>query len=480
MASTSAGRRGTTVIRTYAAAERASAEASFLRERDEAERRGWQAISQRWRSEGREQVLTVVFETRGAEASAPPPDALTASEAYGGAEAGAPTRAEAGALTRAEADQWPEAVTRTVPWDAEAARAREAGRTVVETLDLHAAGQPLRLVRSGFPAVPHLPIEERRAWATEHADHIRRRLMLEPRGHRDMHGAVLLAPWRDDADVAVLFMHGSGYGSMCGHDIIALTHGLIEEGLYPATTPRTAIRWETPAGLVVATAEVRVGSAGEPLVRAVRFLNVPAYLHADRVAIRPRGIRLAGAAAQRRSLSVQIAYGGAYYGIVDAADLGVRVVPERIGELTEAGAAITEELRREHTPSHPLDASLGSVYGTIIVDSDPSTSPDGRARDATIRNVTVFADAEVDRSPCGSGTSAILAARYALGASDVGDELVNAGLTGETFLARVEGVTRLGDRDAILTSVQGRGFVTGRHTFTRDARDPLADGFLLR
>ena len=108
-----------------------------------------------------------------------------------------------------------------------------------------------------------------------------------------------------------------------------------------------------------------------------------------------------------------------------------------------------------------------------------ATSPDGRARDATIRNVTVFADAEVDRSPCGSGTSAILAARHAAGASDVGDELVNAGITGETFLARVEATTRIGDREGVITSVQGRAFVTGRHTFIRDERDPLADGFLL-
>ena len=152
-------------------------------------------------------------------------------------------------------------------------------------------------------------------------------VMLEPRGHRDMYGAVLLPPDRADADIAVLFMHNEGFSTMCGHGIIALTQGLIEEGLYPATQPTTTIRWETPAGLVTATAEVRVGSLGEPIVRAVRFVNVPAYLHAERIALRARGVRLAGAAAQRRGLTVQLAFGGAYYGIVDAADLGLRVVP---------------------------------------------------------------------------------------------------------------------------------------------------------
>ena len=367
-----------------------------------------------------------------------------------------------------------------IPWDAARALARRSSRTVVETLDLHCAGEPLRLIRSGYPDVPVAPILERRRWVMEHADHVRRMLVFEPRGHIDMYAAVLLPPHRADADIAVLFMHNEGYSTMCGHGIIALTQALIEEGLYPATQPTTEIRWETPAGLVVATAEVRRGHEGAPLVRAVRFLNVPAYLHADHLAIRPRGVRLDGPALKRRALNVQLAFGGAYYGIVDVEELGLRVVPEQVEALKRAGAAITLALREEHTPSHPTDPDLGFVYGTILVDSDPATSPDGRARDATIRNVTIFADAEVDRSPCGSGTSAILAARHALGASDVGDELINAGITGETFVARVEDTTLLGGREAIITSVQGRGFVTGHHTFVVDERDPLGDGFLLR
>jgi proline racemase len=158
----------------------------------------------------------------------------------------------------------------------------------------------------------------------------------------------------------------------------------------------------------------------------------------------------------------------------------MRVVPDQIEQLTRAGAAIAEALRRDHSPTHPLDESLGFVYGTIIVDSDPSSAPDGLAREATMRNVTVFADAEVDRSPCGSGTSALLAARWALGASEAGDTIVNAGITGESFVARVEGTTTLGDHDAVITSVQGNGYVTGHQRFVLDERDPLGQGFLLR
>ena len=367
-----------------------------------------------------------------------------------------------------------------MPWSEARARERDAGRQRIETLDMHSGGEPLRLIRSGFPDVPYLPIEERRVWVRDHADQLRRTLLFEPRGHRDMVGALLLEPYRDDADIAVLFMHDDGYGSMSGHAIIALTHALIEEGLYPAVRPKTTIAWETPAGLVSATAEVHEGLSGEPVVDAVRFVNVPAYLHATNITVRPRGVRLFGAAAERKGLSVQLAYGGAYYGIVDVAELGLRVAPEHIDGLTRAGAAINAVLRRDHTPEHPVERTLGLVHGTIIVDSDPASSPDERARGATIRSLTVFGDAQVDRSPNGSGTSAILAARHALGASSIGEEIINAGITGEVFRARVEGVAMIGGRDGVITSVEGQGFVTGRHSYILDERDPLAEGFMLR
>jgi proline racemase len=454
MAKTSATRSTSQVIRTYAASDRASAERSYLHERQQAASRGWIPKSRRWRSEGREHVLTVVFEST---------------------ELIDPFSTEAPSEPRVT-----KVASRELPWTATQARERDASRLTVETLDLHCAGEPLRLIRSGYPTVPELPINERRAWARENTDDIRRMLMYEPRGHRDMYGAVLLPPQRDDADIAVLFMHNEGYSTMCGHGVIALTQGLIEEGLYPAASPTTEIRWETPAGLVTATAEVGVGVGAEPVVRSVRFINVPAYLHAEGLIMRPRGVRLFGAAAERKGLSVQLAFGGAYYGIVDVAELGMRVVPEQIDSLTRAGAAITEALRRDHTPTHPTDESLGFVYGTILVDSDPASSPDGRTIGATIRNVTVFAEAEVDRSPCGSGTSALLAARYALGASKVGDSLINASITGETFSARVEGTTTLGEHDAVVTSVEGNGYVTGHQRFVLDERDPLGGGFLLR
>jgi len=346
-------------------------------------------------------------------------------------------------------------------------------------MDLHCAGEPLRIIRSGFPDVPHGPVLERRQWVKDHADNIRRALINEPRGHRDMYGAILLPPYSDYADMTVLFMHNEGYSTMCGHGIIAITTGLIEEGLFPATEPVTTIRYEVPAGIVAANAATVKMADGSWAVQGVRFTNVPSYVAAQALAVRPDGLELHGPAAQFGRLSVDLAFGGAYYGIVNAAELGLRVVPDQADALRRAGAAITEVLRRDYTPSHPTDKALGFVYGTIIVDTDPRTSPDGRATNAHMRNTTIFADAELDRSPCGSGTSAILAQLYARGRIRVGQEIVNAGITGEHFLGRIEAITSLGPYPAVSTSVAGTAYVTGYSTFVVDSRDPLGEGFLL-
>jgi proline racemase len=352
-------------------------------------------------------------------------------------------------------------------------------RLTIQTLDLHAGGEPLRIIRSGFPDVPHVPVLDRRQWVADNADHVRRTLMQEPRGHRDMYGAILLPPYDDHADMTVLFMHNEGYSTMCGHGIIAITTGLIEEGLFPATEPVTTIRYEVPAGIVAANAATKRLDDGSWAVRGVRFTNVPAYLAAQSLSLRPDGIELHGAAAQYGALGVDLAFGGAYYGIVNAAELGLRVVPEQATALRRAGAAITDVLRRDHTPAHPTDPALGFVYGTIIVDLDPRSSPDGKGGGAHIRNATIFADAELDRSPCGSGTSALLAQLHARGRIRAGQEIVNASITGEHFLGRIEAETSLGPYPAVTTSIAGTAFVTGYSTFVVDSRDPLGEGFLL-
>ena len=227
-------------------------------------------------------------------------------------------------------------------------------RLTIQTLDLHAGGEPLRLITAGYPPAPHAPILERRRWAREQADHVRRVVCFEPRGHRDMYGAVLLPPYRPDADIAVLFMHNEGYSTMCGHGILALTAGLIEEGLFPATAPETVIRFEAPAG---PDRGARGGGAGRGgVAQRCATSGSPTFPRTSPLAILPcdrTASHLPARAAERGALSVDVAFGGAYYGIVDAAELGLRVVPSATEALTRAGAAITDMLRRDHTPVSP-------------------------------------------------------------------------------------------------------------------------------
>ena len=200
-------------------------------------------------------------------------------------------------------------------------------RLTIQTLDLHAGGEPLRLITAGYPPAPQLR-------SSNVDDGPASRPTTCAASCASSHGGIATCTvrcccrrYRDDADIAVLFMHNEGYSTMCGHGIIALTAGLIEEGLFPATTPETVIRFEAPAGLIVARAEVGRAAEGPAEVRDVRFTNVPSYLAARDLALRPDGVPLAGAAAERGALSVDVAFGGAYYGIVDAAELGLRVVP---------------------------------------------------------------------------------------------------------------------------------------------------------
>jgi proline racemase len=464
------------VIRTYKGRDRRSAEEAYRIDAGGAARAGWYPVAHRWTGGWDGQELAVVFELRGESVGAGMEQAAPSGQTGLASPGFAPPTAR-GMMAPPLPQSTPPGVPTKVARPVSAARAH--ARATLETIDLHCAGEPLRLIRTGFPQVPMAPILERRSWVREHADHARRAVMYEPRGHRDMYGAILMAPHRPDADIAVLFMHNEGYSTMCGHGTIAIVTALIEEGLYPATEPQTTIRLEAPAGLVTAVANVARGMHGGPEVSSVRFTNVPAFVAASDLTLRPEGVPLAGAAAQSGALNVALAFGGAYYAIVDAANLGLRVVPDQVEPLTRAGRAITDLLRRDHTPTHPTNPELGFVYGTIIVDYDPSTSPDGKASDAYMRNVAVFANAEVDRSPCGSGTSALLAYLFSRGGIHQGQDVFNAGITGEAFRGRVDERTQLGDREAVITSVEGTAHVTGYHTFVIDGRDPLGGGFLL-
>ena len=332
------------------------------------------------------------------------------------------------------------------------------------TIDAHAAGEPLRLIVEGYPAPKGGTMLEKRAWVKRHADAVRRALMLEPRGHADMYGAVLTEPVTPEADAGVLFMHNEGYSTMCGHGIVAVTTIAIERGLIHPRVPNRIV-YDSPAGPVRARASVSPKAAGgEDRVRVdrVAFDNVPSFVLAPGLPVR------LGA----REVRVDVAFGGAFYAIVDAEAAGLPITPARLPELRRAGMEIKHAVEAAITVVHPLDKGLNGIYGTIF------TGPPDRG-DADLKNVTIFADAEVDRSPCGTGTCAVMAVIDAMGLMPPDRPFGHESLIGTLFTGRITGRTRVADFDAILPELEGSAWITGEHVFLVDDEDPLKGGFRL-
>jgi trans-L-3-hydroxyproline dehydratase len=336
-----------------------------------------------------------------------------------------------------------------------------AGSQKLTTLDMHAAGEPLRIVTGGVADLEGATILERRRFMREHLDHVRRALMWEPRGHYDMYGAVVTPPVSEGADLGVLFMHNEGYSTMCGHGVIALVTALIETGALPARGPETPVTLDTPAGVVRATAHL--DAAGR--VERVSFLNVPSFLYARDVAISVAGIG---------ELLTDIVFGGAFYAVLPAERLGMELAPSNRLELVEGAERVTRAVNESLPIIHPLEADLGFLYGTIL--TGPPEDPSHNSR-----NICVFANAEVDRSPTGTGVSGRVAQLHARGEIALGEEVAVESILGRSsvFRGRAVEMARVGSHDAVVPEVSGSAFMTGRSEFTVDPRDALGGGFLL-
>ncbi len=332
---------------------------------------------------------------------------------------------------------------------------------MLKTIDAHTAGEPLRLITQGWPAPKGATMLERRAWARQHQDHLRRALMFEPRGHLDMYGALLTEPERADSHAGVLFMHNEGFSTMCGHGIIAVVTIALERGLIAPGGDQVSLVLDAPAGQIRARAEV-MASHGRRRVSRVSFVNVPSFVLASAVPVR------LGA----RTIPVDVAFGGAFYAIVDAEAAGVPVLAERLTDLRETGMAIKRAVESQVTVVHPSEPGLTGIYGTIF--TGPPT-----VAGADLRNVTIFAEAEVDRSPCGTGTCAVLAVLDAMGVVDDTRPFVHESIIGTTFSARVVGRTDVGPHPAIVPELSGEAWITGEHTFIVQSEDPLRRGFRL-
>ncbi len=322
-------------------------------------------------------------------------------------------------------------------------------------LDGHTCGNPVRLVTGGAPHLHGANMIEKRAHFLAEFDWIRTGLMFEPRGHDMMSGAILYPPTRDDCDVAVLFIETSGCLPMCGHGTIGTVTMALENGL---VTPRESgrLRLDTPAGPV--TVDYRREGR---FIEEVRLTNVPAFLHSEQLLAPVQGLG---------EIIVDVAYGGNFYAIVEPQpafrDMGDFSAGELIAFSPRLRAALNDRYAFVH-PEHPEIRGLSHILWT------------GAARDpkASARNAVFYGDKAIDRSPCGTGTSARMAQLAARGRLSEGDEFVHESIIGSLFRGRVEAITEVAGQPAIIPSVSGWARQTGFNTIFIDDRDPYAHGF---
>jgi proline racemase len=321
----------------------------------------------------------------------------------------------------------------------------------IAATDYHTAGEPFRIVAPGAVEIPGDTVAARREHAagSDQVDGVRRLLCHEPRGHADMYGCFLVPPDDEGADLGVLFWHKDGYSTACGHGTIALGAWAVESGRVEA--PRDGevdVTIDVPSGRVVARVRRRAGA-----VVAVAFRNVPSFVVA-------RGVDADG-------VEVDVAFGGAIYAFAPAERLGLRVEPGDLVDLIAAGRRVKRALEGSEVARHPADERLSGVYGTVLHEE---LGPRHQ------RNVAIFADGEVDRSPTGSATSARTALLLDEGRLAEGETWRNSSIVGTSFEARAIGRVAGG----VLTEVEGMAYRTGEHRFLLDPSDPLGTGFVLR
>ncbi|WP_424531678.1 proline racemase family protein [Sphaerisporangium viridialbum] len=352
------------------------------------------------------------------------------------------------------------------------------GEIEVRTIDYHTGGEPFRIVTAGVPEIPGATVLERRTNASApEIDRVRRLLCHEPRGHADMYGCFLVPPDDAGAHLGVLFWHKDGYSTACGHGTIALGVHAVESGLVQADPDGdTDVVVDVPSGRVTA----RVHCSGG-VIESVTFRNVPSHVTARNVPITvptaartgapgaagtgaAEALHVSGATRGAAEVAVDIAYGGAMYASLPAGAFGLSVEPRHLTDLIALGRAVKAALRDHPAARHPTDDRLSGIYGVIFYDE---LGPGHQ------RNVTVFADGEVDRSPCGSGTAARLALLHADGFTG---ELTHDSIVGTTFTGRVAEVRG----DAVIPEITGMAYRTGSHRFVLDPRDPVGPGFTLR
>ena len=329
----------------------------------------------------------------------------------------------------------------------------------IQTIDSHTEGEPLRIILSGYPALKGKTLLEKRTNAHRLHDELRKTLIWEPRGHRDMYGAIIVEPDTPDADFGVIFIHNEGYSTGCGHAVIALTKVFVETGLIPMNEPETEVKMDVPSGFIKSYAKVKNGQ-----VTGVRFENVPSFVQSLDTKIDVPGIG---------KINYDLAFGGAFYAFVDVAQLGLDCTSKYQNQLIETGIKIKHAVMDSVKMIHPLEPDMNFLYGTIF--TGVSKNPNHHSR-----NVCIFAEGEVDRSPTGTGVSARAAILHAKDEIKLGESIIIESIIGSTFSVKVVETTTFGNYDAVIPEVSGNAYITGKNTFWINPEDPLKNGFILR
>lgn len=330
---------------------------------------------------------------------------------------------------------------------------------VITTIDAHTAGEPLRVITGGLEEIPGDTILEKRRYAQENLDHLRTGLMWEPRGHADMYGAIVTEPVTPDGDLGVLFLHNEGFSTMCGHGIIGLAKVVLDTGIIVKEGDHPDLRMDTPAGRVIATARRESG-----VVKEVSFLNVPSFVYKQEQTL---DIRELG------RVQYDVAFGGAFYAFCDAEALNIGLEAEDYYRLIDLGKRIKTGVMESLEIKHPYEEDLGYLYGTIFVGSPLDSSHHSR-------NVCIFAEGEVDRSPTGTGVSGRAAIHFSRNELPLGESILIESILGTCFSVRVVETTEFGPYRAVIPEVTGSASIIGRNQFYFDPADRLRKGFIFR
>jgi len=329
---------------------------------------------------------------------------------------------------------------------------------MISAIDSHTEGNPTRVVIGGVPVIPGATFRDKWAWAKENLEGLRKLLMFEPRGHAAMSGSIVTAPCTPGADVGIINIEVSGFLPMCGHGTIGTCTVLVEAGLVPVTEPVTNLVLDTPAGLVRAQVAVENGVA-----KSVTIRNVPSFLYRGGVKVK---------VPELGEVVVDIAYGGNFYAIVPAESVGIEIVPSQAHAITHKGALIRDAIFEQVEIQHPTIPAINRCTHVRFVSR--STNPL-----ATTRNAVLFSAESIDRSPCGTGTSAEMAARYANHQQKLGEAFTSESIIGSLFHGRLLEEVREGPFTAVVPAITGSAYISGIQQFVLDSRDPFPQGFHL-